>query len=418
MQPLNGASTVIPAGGLLVVEFCGSASYLVDSGDTVKLYNASNNLIDAHTYPATNNGKSHARIPDGADWVDPTPTPGDKNYATQAELAAEGWSEKKIKDTLDALENETDTSEEDTKKQTPTAKHTTDNSDDSTEPKTNTVIEKDEPKKRDEEENVNLEKPDNAAKVTKPSDDTIDDTKDSQNAPKNQKQNEADTTSEEDGVKAGSNDTADVVNGGQVTNESGSTTDEPEITTKDTQITKDQSNQVDAGAGTEIPTDKTTDSDNDDTARQEPVKTDEDNSTIPEGNTPPPPNRNTEEKEQQEDTNGEPVPEPDPVVKRSEEEEKTADQSTEEETVNEPKEDGNATTQKDKEDPDTNTPPENEYDKKAKNEASGTSSTGEQTNTGSDKKTADESKEQTNKGTGEEELVIDESGSSPNDDNA
>jgi len=100
MQPFGTADTLIPAGGFLVVEFCGSAPYLSDGGDTVQLFNASAILLDAHTYPATANGKSHARIPDGAAWVDPIPTPGNKNTATRADLEAEGWDEQTIDATL------------------------------------------------------------------------------------------------------------------------------------------------------------------------------------------------------------------------------------------------------------------------------------------------------------------------------
>ena len=103
MQPFGTTDTVIPVGGFLVVEFCGSASYLSDAGDTVQLYNAASAQVDAHAYPATTNGKSHARIPDGAAWVDPVPTPGNKNTATRADLEAEGWSEDLINETLAKL---------------------------------------------------------------------------------------------------------------------------------------------------------------------------------------------------------------------------------------------------------------------------------------------------------------------------
>lgn len=96
MQPFGTTNTVIPAGGFLVVEFCGTASYLVDGGDTVRLYNAIGAFVDDHTFGATPNGKSHARIPDGGTWVDPLPTPGAQNVATRADLAAEGWTEAEI----------------------------------------------------------------------------------------------------------------------------------------------------------------------------------------------------------------------------------------------------------------------------------------------------------------------------------
>ena len=110
MQPFGTTDTVIPVGGFLVVEFCGSASYLSDAGDTVQLYNAASAQVDAHAYPATTNGKSHARIPDGAAWVDPVPTPGNKNTATRADLEAEGWSEDLINDTLAKLVIDTSSS--------------------------------------------------------------------------------------------------------------------------------------------------------------------------------------------------------------------------------------------------------------------------------------------------------------------
>ena len=105
-QPYGGAGTTIAPGGLLVVEFCGSASYLSDGGDTVSLYTATTSVvtIDLYTYPSTVVGKSHARIPDGAVWVDPIPTPGTPNTATEDELRNEGWSEEKIAETIKKLE--------------------------------------------------------------------------------------------------------------------------------------------------------------------------------------------------------------------------------------------------------------------------------------------------------------------------
>lgn len=104
MQPVGGGSTVVPAGGYLLVEFCGVAEYLHNSGDTVILYDDTSALIDSHAYPATVPGKSHARIPDGGTWVDPVPTPGGFNTATEADLAAEGWSPDLIEETLSELE--------------------------------------------------------------------------------------------------------------------------------------------------------------------------------------------------------------------------------------------------------------------------------------------------------------------------
>ena len=103
MQPFDTSDTVIAPGDFLVMEFCGSASYLSDAGDTVQLFNSVNLQVDTHTFPATANGKSHARIPDGAAWVDPVPTPGNKNSATRADLEAEGWAVDRIDETLQAL---------------------------------------------------------------------------------------------------------------------------------------------------------------------------------------------------------------------------------------------------------------------------------------------------------------------------
>ncbi len=98
-RPYDGASTIIPAGGLLVIEFC-AESRLNNSGDTVTLYNTSSTLLDAYTYASSVKGKSIARIPDGGNWVDPVPTPGTPNTATAAELQAAGWSDSAIADTL------------------------------------------------------------------------------------------------------------------------------------------------------------------------------------------------------------------------------------------------------------------------------------------------------------------------------
>lgn len=102
------ASNTIPAGTVI-----GAKSWLVvymnkavfnNDGDTVKLFNPNNELVDSHAYtgndycemeptPGEENttdtdgscagvppNKSYARIPDGiGDWVDPIPTPGSMN---------------------------------------------------------------------------------------------------------------------------------------------------------------------------------------------------------------------------------------------------------------------------------------------------------------------------------------------------
>lgn len=97
MQPYGTSNTVIPAGGLLVVEFCGGSSYLNNTGDTVALYQATSSpALDSYTYNSVPNGKSIARIPDGSDWVDPIPTPGTPNTATVEELQEAGWSDARI----------------------------------------------------------------------------------------------------------------------------------------------------------------------------------------------------------------------------------------------------------------------------------------------------------------------------------
>jgi len=64
----------------LAVKFSGSK--LNDTGDTVTLYDPDGNRIDWHKYVASDvkEGKSIARMPDGTgDWIDPVPTPGEKN---------------------------------------------------------------------------------------------------------------------------------------------------------------------------------------------------------------------------------------------------------------------------------------------------------------------------------------------------
>lgn len=76
-----GGSTVVAPGGYLVLVFIGDASYLNDSGgETVRLYDAQDNLIDSYNYTDAILGKSDARYPDGIGaWIDPIPTPGSEN---------------------------------------------------------------------------------------------------------------------------------------------------------------------------------------------------------------------------------------------------------------------------------------------------------------------------------------------------
>lgn len=102
------ATTVIPAGGWLVVYM--NKAVLNNTGDTVKLFDGSDTLIDSRIYvsndfceieptPGEDNSttvsgecggvppnKSYARIPDGiGEWVDPIPTPGGVNRLNEVE---------------------------------------------------------------------------------------------------------------------------------------------------------------------------------------------------------------------------------------------------------------------------------------------------------------------------------------------
>jgi uncharacterized repeat protein (TIGR01451 family) len=83
----NTGSTIVTAGGFLVVYRNGDSDFALDNtgGDTVRLYDGAigdgANLIDSHTYTIDAlEGKSFARIPNGSDnWEDPIPTPGEPN---------------------------------------------------------------------------------------------------------------------------------------------------------------------------------------------------------------------------------------------------------------------------------------------------------------------------------------------------
>ena len=110
VQPYNGASTIIPAGGWLVLEFGGSASHLNDTGDTVKLYDNATTLLDSHAYPSVAAGKAVVRFPDGIGfWVDPEPTPGTENMVSMEDLRAAGFDDAMIAQVLElvALKNST-----------------------------------------------------------------------------------------------------------------------------------------------------------------------------------------------------------------------------------------------------------------------------------------------------------------------
>ncbi len=106
------AGTIIEGKGWLVVYM--NKAILNNTGDTVRLFDAANNLIDSHSYddpdfceieptPGDENStdasgscasvppnKSYARIPDGiGDWVDPVPTPGRPNVLSENETVPE-----------------------------------------------------------------------------------------------------------------------------------------------------------------------------------------------------------------------------------------------------------------------------------------------------------------------------------------
>jgi hypothetical protein len=107
----NTGSTIVPAGGFLVVYRNGDGDFALDNkgGDTVRLYDGKisdgANLIDSHTYTIDAlEGKSFARIPDGSNnWEDPIPTPGEPNVMDEgietdfgpavAEEGEEGYEE-------------------------------------------------------------------------------------------------------------------------------------------------------------------------------------------------------------------------------------------------------------------------------------------------------------------------------------
>jgi hypothetical protein len=74
-----GGSTIIPAGGWLVLLLSDTTAFN-NNGDTIRLYDASNNRLDEYTYTEAKYGLSDARYLDGIGaWVDPIPTPGAPN---------------------------------------------------------------------------------------------------------------------------------------------------------------------------------------------------------------------------------------------------------------------------------------------------------------------------------------------------
>lgn len=111
----NG-STIIPAHGFLVLVFH-NGNKINNTGDTIRLYNSVTTKIDEYAFtidsgndadtdsnatPGSENtgggsesaaqqGKSHARIPDGTGaWVDPIPTPGEMNIPDSEPMIGNG----------------------------------------------------------------------------------------------------------------------------------------------------------------------------------------------------------------------------------------------------------------------------------------------------------------------------------------
>lgn len=102
LEPYAGAPTIIAPGGFLVLRFGGAATYLNDSGDTVKLHDSGSVLLDAHSYPAVAAGKAVVRFPDGIGfWVDPEPTPGTTNTVSLDDLRLAGFTDEQIAEVLE-----------------------------------------------------------------------------------------------------------------------------------------------------------------------------------------------------------------------------------------------------------------------------------------------------------------------------
>ena len=77
-QALIPAGTVIPPGGLFVIEW--NANFLNNTGDTIQLIDSAGDTLDAHTYGSASIDLSLARQPDGAPlWVWGPPTRGNFN---------------------------------------------------------------------------------------------------------------------------------------------------------------------------------------------------------------------------------------------------------------------------------------------------------------------------------------------------
>jgi len=103
---IDADSTVIKPKKFLVVYRDGDADFALNNsgGDTVRLYageiSAGAGLVDAYGYEGrASEGKSFARIPDGADnWVDPVPTPGKKNKLEEEKSGSDQASLEKEED--------------------------------------------------------------------------------------------------------------------------------------------------------------------------------------------------------------------------------------------------------------------------------------------------------------------------------
>lgn len=101
VEPYNGASTIIPSGGYLVLQFGGTTSHLNDGGDTVKLYDNATTLLDSHTYSTIPDGKAIVRFPDGIGyWVDPEATPEKANMVSMEDLRLAGFDDSIINEIL------------------------------------------------------------------------------------------------------------------------------------------------------------------------------------------------------------------------------------------------------------------------------------------------------------------------------
>jgi hypothetical protein len=79
-------ATTIAGDGFLALRFNGLSQYFNNSGDTIRLVDATGTVLDSYTYSSSVAGKSDARIPDGIGaWVDPIPTPNAANVLLVSE---------------------------------------------------------------------------------------------------------------------------------------------------------------------------------------------------------------------------------------------------------------------------------------------------------------------------------------------